>query len=140
MADQALYQNSLRLISMRIYTQSLYARIMRQTLGLGLSIVASASIAHAHGGMAGPDELGPPLFTSAALAFVCYWIVILWPASKRKASDNRPPGKRMAIGKSNRHTIRTTKNSAPKQTSQMRRVGNNRARGRSETGRKASDV
>jgi hypothetical protein len=125
---------------MRIERQPLYRRIMGQALGLVLSIVATASFAHAHGGMAGPDELGPPLFTSAALAFACYWIVILWPASKRKDSDNPPPGERVAVGKSRRYTMRTNKNSAPRQTSQLRRVGNNRARGGSVSGRKASDV
>jgi hypothetical protein len=34
--------------------------------------------------MAGPQEIGPPLLTSVALGFVCYWLVILWPSSKPK--------------------------------------------------------
>ena len=56
--------------------------IGRTTIGALIWLLASASIAHAHGGMAGPDEIGPPLFTSVALGFVCYWLVILWPSSK----------------------------------------------------------
>jgi hypothetical protein len=125
---------------MRMHRQPLYCRLMRQGLGLGLGIVATASIAHAHGGMAGPDELGPPLLTSAALAFVCYWVVILWPASKRKGSDNKPPGKRMATGSGRRHTMRTSMNSDTRQTSQLRRVGNHHAHSGSGSGRRASDV
>jgi len=52
-----------------------------------VALMVMASSAHAHGGMASADDLGPPLFTSAALAFVCYWLVILWPKSKRNNSD-----------------------------------------------------
>jgi len=125
---------------MRISDRPLRRLIMRQGLGLGLGIVATASMAHAHGGMAGPDELGPPLLTSAALAFVCYWVVILWPASKRKGSDNRPPGKRMTTGNSQRYTMRTSKNSDTRQTSQLRRVGTHHANGGSISARRASDV
>ncbi|HKM99152.1 MAG TPA: hypothetical protein VJX23_01455 [Candidatus Binataceae bacterium] len=69
-------------------------------------IAASASIASAHGGMAGPDELGRPLITSVILAAVCYWVVILWPSRKpdtkgrsntggsrnRRARPRRPSG------------------------------------------------
>ena len=41
------------------------------------------SLAHAHRGF-GPAELGIPLWTTVGLGVVCYWIVILWPASKKK--------------------------------------------------------
>ena len=60
------------------------ARISATTL---LFLNVTASLAHAHGGMAGPDELGPPLFTSAVLGFICYWIVILWPKAQSKDPD-----------------------------------------------------
>jgi hypothetical protein len=63
------------------------------SIAAAIGLLASASIAHAHGGMAGPDEIGPPLFTSVALGFVCYWLVILWPSSKSK-DDAPPAGKR----------------------------------------------
>jgi hypothetical protein len=46
-------------------------------------LMASPSLAHAHGGMAGPEELGPPIFTSGLLGFVCYWLVMLWPSSRK---------------------------------------------------------
>jgi hypothetical protein len=56
-------------------------RISTATLA---SMLAWASAAHAHGGMAGPAELGPPLLTSGALGFACYWLVMLWPSAKNR--------------------------------------------------------
>ena len=47
-------------------------------------IGAFATSAHAHGGMAGPDELGPPMAISIALAIICYWVMILWPARRER--------------------------------------------------------
>jgi hypothetical protein len=52
------------------------------------SVASSASMAFAHGGMAGPDELGRPLAASAALAFICYWAVVLWPSSRKDESPS----------------------------------------------------
>jgi hypothetical protein len=49
-------------------------------LWLGLA----ATVAHAHGGIAGPDELGPPVITSTILGIACYWIVVLWPSRRRR--------------------------------------------------------
>ena len=67
--------------------------------------LASASAAFAHGGMASPDELGQPLAISAAIAFVCYWAVVLWPSRKRddRAETNRrkPTRKRSRVAGSN---------------------------------------
>ncbi len=48
-------------------------------------LMAAPALAHAHGGMAGPAELGPPIFTSGLLGFVCYWLVMLWPSAKKKS-------------------------------------------------------
>lgn len=59
------------------------------------AVVASISSAYAHGGMAGPSELAPPLMTSGALGFVCYWLVILWPRSKTKRGV-KPDGRNRA--------------------------------------------
>lgn len=56
-------------------------------------IAASASVATAHGGMAGPDELGRPLITSVILAAVCYWAVILWPSRKPKTKGRPDSGR-----------------------------------------------
>jgi hypothetical protein len=47
---------------------------------LWLTVMASA--AHAHGGIAGPDELGPPVITSVVLGVACYWAVLLWPSRR----------------------------------------------------------
>ena len=52
-------------------------------------ITTSASSAFAHGGMAGPDELGRPLGAAAAIAFICYWAVILWPERKSSRPSQR---------------------------------------------------
>src|SRR5437867_3276275 len=49
-------------------------------------LTVAPSLAHAHGGMAGPGELGPPIFTSGLLGFVCYWLVMLWPSPKKKGN------------------------------------------------------
>jgi hypothetical protein len=49
-------------------------------------IAGTASAAYAHGGIAGPDELGPPVITSAALGILCYWVVVMWPSRKERNS------------------------------------------------------
>ena|ERR1044071_4196465 len=46
-------------------------------------VFLAPALAHAHGAMAS-DELGPPLFTAGLLGFVSYWVVILWPSSRKK--------------------------------------------------------
>jgi hypothetical protein len=56
------------------------------------SMLASASAAQAHGGMAGPSELGPPLLTSGALGLACYWLVMLWPSAKNRRKTPDDPG------------------------------------------------
>ena len=60
----------------------------------GAWILASASVGFAHGGMAGPDELGRPLGLSIAIAFVCYWVVMLWPSRKPGGNAQLNRGKR----------------------------------------------
>jgi len=72
--------------------------LIATTFALGAWTFASASAAFAHGGMAGPDELGQPLALSAAIAFLCYWAVVLWPSRKRnnraQANRRKSPGRR----------------------------------------------
>jgi len=62
-------------------------------------------MAFAHGGMASPDELGQPLAISAAIAFVCYWAVVLWPSRTRtdraQANRRKPARKRSRIATGN---------------------------------------
>ena len=96
MADTAIYQNGLRLTSMHSNGLPWYRRIIPPGTGIAACLLVTASTASAHGGMAGPDELGPPLFTSAALAFVCYWAVIL-ANLEAASSDDAPDGRRRPV-------------------------------------------
>ena len=65
-------------------------RSMTTKLALGIwtlllpSLVPS--LAYAHRGF-GPAELGLPIWTTVGIAVVCYWVVMLWPASKKKGSS-----------------------------------------------------
>src|SRR6266851_256014 len=59
-------------------------RIARISIATLTTILATVSAAYAHGGMAGPAEIGPPLLTSGALEFACYWLVMLWPSAKKR--------------------------------------------------------
>ncbi len=51
-----------------------------------------AASAYAHGGIAGPDELGPPVITSAVLGIGGYWLMLLWPSRRRPvvSKKNKP--------------------------------------------------
>jgi len=73
-------------------------RKLRIVLTAVVWLLLAYSSAHAHGGMAGPDELGPPVITSAILGIGGYWTVMLWPSRKNPNSNNksirRPPQKR----------------------------------------------
>ncbi len=68
-------------------------RYMRGAMVAGLWLLASASIVHAHGGIAGPDELGPPVITSTMLGIACYWIVTLWPSRRPRNETKNGNGK-----------------------------------------------
>ena len=57
-------------------------RIAATVFGLSVWLALSATAAHAHGGMVGPDELGPPMAISGALAILGYWLMIFWPGKK----------------------------------------------------------
>lgn len=46
------------------------------------AFLVAPALAHAHGATSG-DELAPPLLTSGFLGFVSYWVVMLWPSSRR---------------------------------------------------------
>jgi hypothetical protein len=74
---------------MRLISQ--WARIWVVAL-LWLGLAATA--AHAHGGIAGPDELGPPVITSTLLGIACYWIVVLWPSRRRRDVTKLRPKRR----------------------------------------------
>jgi hypothetical protein len=106
-------------------------------------MLASPVLAHAHGGLAGPGEVGPPIATSIALAFVCYWVVILWPASKSTDSTAGGANSAGAQGKSSDRARTRSMNKAgvAKQRAHLR---NAVANGQSEDGanarRKANDA
>jgi hypothetical protein len=86
------------------------------------SMLASASAAHAHGGMAGPAELGPPLLTSGALGFACYWLVMLWPSAKNRRTT--PDGSGPKDGSGGRSNVRSNgrKSARAKQTPHLKMV------------------
>jgi hypothetical protein len=74
---------------MRSVTRTIFAGAS----ATGAWILTSASSGFAHGGMASPDELGRPLGLSIAIAFVCYWAVMLWPSPKRGSNAPLSRGK-----------------------------------------------
>jgi len=47
-------------------------------------MLLATSAAHAHGGLAGPDELGPPVIISTLLGIGCYWLMVLWPSRRNR--------------------------------------------------------
>jgi hypothetical protein len=57
-------------------------------------LVITAGVASAHGGMAGPDELGPPVGISVAIGLACYYLITLWP--HRSRGDDRESAGKMA--------------------------------------------
>ena len=56
-----------------------------------------AASAHAHGGIAGPDDLGPPVITSAVLGLAGYWLMMLWPSRDRTSVNRKRRTTRGAI-------------------------------------------
>jgi hypothetical protein len=68
------------------------------TAAIWLAIWSSGALAH--GGIAGPDELGPPVITATALGIAGYWTVMLWPS--RRKSGERTKGNRRPQTKFNR--------------------------------------
>jgi hypothetical protein len=91
--------------------------------------------------MAGPDEIGPPLFTSAAIAFVCYWLVILWPSSKSKDGTNPRARQKTRPGHNRIDLSRPNKRVTKKRISQARKVANqHQLRNGSGLGRKSGDA
>ena len=86
-------------------------RILWRSLPIGVatlaSMLASASAAHAHGGMAGPDELGPPLadFGCAGIRLLLAGHVVA--VSEEQAHYFRTaPDRRIGRARSNVHIRR----------------------------------
>ncbi|MGA2410359.1 MAG: hypothetical protein ABSG46_08245 [Candidatus Binataceae bacterium] len=62
----------------------LITRSIQLFLVAAIWLTLAAATVYAHGGIAGPDELGPPVITSTLLGIACYWIVMLWPSRRRR--------------------------------------------------------
>lgn len=116
-------------------------RSRRLSVGLAsfFTLMMMAGSAHAHGGMASADDLGPPLFTSAALAFGCYWLVILWPKAKRNNADGTPTESTARSRKRQPATRRTRTKMTTKQNSQLMKLVSRQSIN-FESGRTAGDV
>jgi len=63
--------------------------IFRAVLVALLWIGMFAARAYAHGGIAGPDDLGPPVITSAVLGVGGYWLMLMWPSLRRPAVSDK---------------------------------------------------
>ncbi|MGZ6174543.1 MAG: hypothetical protein ACXWNB_01815, partial [Candidatus Binataceae bacterium] len=63
--------------------------IFRAVLVALLWIGLFAARAYAHGGIAGPDDLGPPVITSAVLGVGGYWLMLMWPSRRRAAVNDK---------------------------------------------------
>jgi hypothetical protein len=84
MADRQIYQDRLK----RIAGTAMRTTFRAVTVAL-LWTAIYATRAHAHGGIAGPDELGPPVITSAVLGIGGYWLMLLWPSRRRSVVSNK---------------------------------------------------
>jgi hypothetical protein len=83
MADREVYPELLVSIETEFELFSL-RRITASVCGLSIWLALSASLAHAHGGMVGPDELGPPMAISGALAIAGYCFMLYWPFNRNR--------------------------------------------------------
>jgi hypothetical protein len=106
-------------------------------VGLGCLMMAP-SLAHAHGGMSG-SELGPPLVTSGLLGFVCYWLVMLWPSSKKGDAAVRPSTPDRPVTRARRHAPQNSARIKPRP--RLRKIErSNQVVSTVNSGRKATDV
>jgi hypothetical protein len=72
--------------------------------------------------MAGPSELGPPLLTSGALGFACYWLVILWPSKKNRRTTAVGSGPKTGGGARLNEQSKSRKSARAKQTLHLKMV------------------
>ena len=100
-----------------------YGRVCSVLMALlaGLSLFPSPVYAH---GM-NIAEIAPPVITAGILAFVCYWLVILWPAARGAETDGRgspETGPVIRIKRKPRLRIIATKPQLPDEQPETRRV------------------
>jgi hypothetical protein len=115
-------------------------RVWRISMAALAFLMASTTLAQAHGGGGGPEVVLPPIFTSGLLGFVCYWLVILWPSSKKEGDTEVRPD-------SQNWQATRTRPRPRKHSARMRRVprlrkieGSGQVRSDSNSGRRAIDV
>jgi hypothetical protein len=88
MADRQIYQDLLTIgwlaVRPKVPMMPKISHSMRIAAVALLWLGLTSTVAHAHGGIAGPDELGPPVITSVILGIACYYIVIFWPQRRRR--------------------------------------------------------
>jgi hypothetical protein len=65
--------------------RTIFRAVLVALLWMGLF----AARAYAHGGIAGPDDLGPPVITSAVLGVGGYWLMLMWPSRRRPAVNDK---------------------------------------------------
>ena len=101
-------------------------------------VLALPALTHAHGMTA--EELGAPIVTSGLLAFACYWLVMLWPSSKKKNGTAGGSGRQNTSAApthrrhAHQHSIRV------KQVPRLRKIGRSGQVGRDQnSGRRAID-
>jgi hypothetical protein len=114
-------------------------QVWRSSLAVLACLMAAPTLAQAHGGMAGPAELGPPIVTSGLLGFLCYWLIMLWPSSKKKGDTA------VGSGTQNKSATRTHRRSRQnsahvKRVSRLRKIERSGQVGSDQnSGRKAID-
>jgi hypothetical protein len=125
-------------------------RIARVGIGAWVAMLAAVAPAHAHGGMASPSELGPPLLTSGAIGLACYWLVMLWPSAKAKRRHQSGPRGGKSSGKTRDTSvgvaaggpkkIRARRPKIKRGKPQLKMVATTRDRERAGSERNAADV
>jgi hypothetical protein len=104
-----------------------------------MSLIVLPALALAHGGM-GPDEVGPPIGTASLVGFVSYWVVMLWPSSKKKGGAQVGPNGQRTSASETVTYVRTKKTPRVKRIPHLRKIeaGTQFSSDQSER-RKASD-
>lgn len=124
-------------------------QIAKVGIGVCVAMFAAVAPAHAHGGMASPSELGPPLLTSGAIGLACYWLVMLWPSATAKRRHQSGPrgGKSSAKTRdasagvaAGAKTIRARRSKIKRGKPQLKMVATARDRDHAGSERNAADV
>ena len=79
------------------------------------------ALARAHSGM-GPDEIGPPLGTAGLIGFASYWVVMLWPSSRKKVDSQTGPNNQHRDAATTGPRPRKKKNLRVKRIPHLRKV------------------